>query len=104
MSKFSDLFAAWPELGIRLDVWHFMRRLASGCTTESHPLYGPLMSHLSGCIFDWDIDDVNLLMLAKRGQMVSGMPCLSDSATRKAITKEELARHCRRRKKGGNPM
>ena len=30
-----------------------MRRLACGCTTESHPLYGTFVSHLSSCIFEW---------------------------------------------------
>ena len=102
VSKYADLFSAWPDLCIRLDVWHFMRHVAAGCTTESHPLYGVFMAHLSGCIFAWDIDDVNALMLAKKGQMVlSGMPCPTDSATKKAISKDEFARHCRRRTKGG---
>ena len=31
-----------------------MRRLARGCTTESHPLYGVFMSRLSDMIFEWD--------------------------------------------------
>ena len=44
-------------------------------------------------------------MLAKRGQMVlSGMANLSDLATKKAISKEELERHCRRRTRGGTML
>ena len=41
------LFQSWCNLQIRLDVWHFMRRLGSCCTTESHPLYVVFMS---GCL------------------------------------------------------
>ena len=42
---------------LQLDVWLFMQRLARGCNTESHPLYGPFMSHLSVAIFEWDSRD-----------------------------------------------
>ena len=43
---------------------------------------------------------MQLLMSAKRAEMVTtGLPSpsLSDSAVKKAVSKEELARHCRRR-------
>ena len=82
------------DVQIRLDIWHFMRRLAKGCTSESHPLYGIFMSKLSQCIFEWDSDDYNLLMSAKRSEMrLAGLVNPSDSAIRHAITKEELSRH-----------
>ena len=42
VSKYHTLFSRWQGLAIRLDVWHFMRRLSGGCTSESHPLYGPV--------------------------------------------------------------
>ncbi|XP_043078372.1 uncharacterized protein LOC122327230 [Puntigrus tetrazona] len=42
-SKLQTRFGEWPDLHIRLDIWHFMRRLAVGCTTDAHPL-----SHLHG--------------------------------------------------------
>ena len=29
-SKMETLFGAWPDLNVRLDIWHFMRRLAQG--------------------------------------------------------------------------
>ena len=40
-----------------MDIWHFMRGIARGCTAESHPLYGVFMSHLSEAIFEWDKND-----------------------------------------------
>ena len=47
-SKYRVLFEEWSEeLHAQLDVWHFMRRLAGGVTSESHPLYGTFMSWLS---------------------------------------------------------
>ena len=100
-AKFVELFARWGGLVVRLDIWHYMRRLAGGCTTESHPLYGTFMKQLSSCIFEWDMQDVELLISAKRGELVSaGILSPSDAALRKAISKEELARHCRRRTRG----
>jgi hypothetical protein len=56
-STLKSMFADWPDLVIRLDIWHFMRRIADGVTTDSHQLYGVFMSRLSGCIFAWsDVD------------------------------------------------
>jgi len=37
--------------------WNFMRKIAHGGTSESHPLYGRFMSHLSDMIFKWDATD-----------------------------------------------
>lgn len=97
-SKLQTRFTGWPNLYIRLDIWHFMRRLAAGCTTDSHQLYGTFMSRLSACIFEWDAKDVSLLRQAKRAQLEQdGMPLLSNADIRKYITKAELALHCRRR-------
>ena len=44
---------------VRLDVWHYMRRISSCCTTESHPLYAQFMRQLSGCIFQWSQEEVD---------------------------------------------
>ncbi|XP_038072943.1 uncharacterized protein LOC119741264 [Patiria miniata] len=97
-SHLRTLFGGWPSLMIRLDVWHFMRRIATGCTTDAHQLYGVFMGRLSNCIFEWSASDVERLKVAKRGQLqgqhVSG---LSDDDIIKRITRKELARHCRRR-------
>ena len=42
---------SWNELQVKLDSWHYMRRIALGCTSESHTLYGVFMGKLSACIF-----------------------------------------------------
>ena len=95
------LFEPWRDLQIRLDIWHFMRRFASCCTTELHPLYGVFMSKLSSCIFQWDSDDVAALRRAKsaelRQQCVSG---LSDADVLRRLSRKELALHCRRATRG----
>ena len=99
-SKYQVLFHKW-DLCVRLDIWHYMRRIAVGCTTESHPLYATFMSRLSSAIFEWDMEDVERLMSAKKGEMAAaGIPNPSSSAVRKAITKDEMARHCKRRTRG----
>lgn len=41
-SKLETRFGEWQDLHIRLVIWHFMRRLAVGCT-DSHPLYPTFM-------------------------------------------------------------
>ena len=101
-SKYSVLFEDWSkELHVRLDIWHFMRRIAGGVTSESHPLYGTLMARLSTAIFEWDMGDYTKLLEAKRGELVAlGITNPSERAIRKAITKEELMKHCRRRTRG----
>ena len=45
------LFSDWEKRIIRFDIWHFMRRVASGCTSASHPLYGRFMAGLSTKIY-----------------------------------------------------
>ena len=67
-SKVHDLFTPW-DCHVRLDIWHFMRRFSTGVTTDLHPLYASFMSRLSGCIFEWDREDVMRLQNAKRAQL-----------------------------------
>ena len=101
LSKLNALFAGWDGLPVRFDVCHLMRRLAGGVTNESHPLYGIFMQHLSGCIFEWEAQDHRLLLSGKRSMMVAaGMMSQSEVAVRKAVTRDELARHCRRKTRG----
>ncbi|KAJ4949420.1 hypothetical protein JOQ06_020935 [Pogonophryne albipinna] len=96
-SRFSD----WPDLHIRLDIWHFMRRLAVGCTTDAHPLYPTFMGCLSACIFEWDARDLTLLRQAKRVLLVQeGVPGLTDQMVDGKISKKELSLYCRRRTRG----
>ena len=100
-SKYQILFQKWDGIRVRLDIWHYIRRLAGGCSTESHPLYGTFMAGLSACIFEWDSGDYQLLMQAKRAELIAaGIPNPSGDAVKKAIKKEELARHCRRKTRG----
>ena len=96
-----SLFTAWDEVTVRLDAWHFMRRFAAGCTTESHPLYPKFMARLSQCIFEWSREDLNLLKQAKAGELVkSNVLNPSDEDFMKEITKPELALHVRRKTRG----
>lgn len=100
-TKLQARFSGWPNMTIRLDIWHFMRRLAVGCTTDAHQLYPVFMSHLSSCIFEWDAADVALLVQAKRQQLqADGLSSLTDGDIRKHLKREELALHCRRRTRG----
>jgi len=57
-SRFKSLFSSWSDMVVCLDIFHFMRRVVAGCTSESHPLYGVFMASLARCIFEWDRDDV----------------------------------------------
>lgn len=92
---------AWPSLIVRLDVWHFMRRLAVGVTTDTHRLYGTFMSQLSHAIFQWDREDLNRLKEAKRAEMALAHitnPSEGDVISR--IDRKEMALHCRRTTRG----
>ncbi|XP_019633279.1 PREDICTED: uncharacterized protein LOC109476717 [Branchiostoma belcheri] len=100
-SRFQLLFSEWEGLEVRLDIWHYMRRIAVGCTSEAHPLYGTFMTQLSSCIFEWSQDDYAKLLHAKEAELIaSGIPNPPEGAVKKAITKDELAKHCRRRTRG----
>ena len=71
---------------------HFMRRLALGVTTESHPLYGTFMARLSSCIFEWDESDVEALLQAKGGELsMAGVP--NPSCTRNNVQAINLFGH-----------
>ncbi|CAL8240431.1 unnamed protein product [Merluccius merluccius] len=97
-SKLQARFGQWPDLIIRLDIWHFMRRMSAGCTTDAHPLYATFMSCLSACIFEWDPEDIALLRRAVTEQLrQEGVRVISDVLVDKRITKKDLAFYCRRR-------
>nr|XP_034304497.1 uncharacterized protein LOC105331633 [Crassostrea gigas] len=88
-------FQSWSATQVRLDIWHFMRRISSACTTESHALYPQFMRRLSGCIFYWSEEDLAALKLAKETQaMKEGMTV--QGKEQEWLTKKELALHCRR--------
>ena len=97
----SSLFAAWDPVCICLDAWHFMCRIAAGCTTESHTPYGSFMARLSQCIFEWGSEDLTLLKRAKAGKLgASGIANPSDDDIIKHLTKKELSHHVRRKTRG----
>ena len=99
--KVSSLLTTWQELNVRLDLWHFMRRFAAGCTTDLHQLYGTFMDRLSQCIFEWSGEDLNLLKRAKAAQLAkSSVQNPSDEDIMQHITKKELSLHVRRKTRG----
>ena len=84
---------------IRMDIWHFMRRMAGRCTSESHRLYRTFMSKLSSCIYEWDPTDAKLGELRKAGVLYP-----TYDAARNSTSLEELARHCRRSPSAGHTL
>ncbi|XP_030854350.1 uncharacterized protein LOC100889002 [Strongylocentrotus purpuratus] len=86
---------------IRLDIWHLMRRLATGCSTDSHQLYSVFLGRLSACIFEWSGEDLRLLMEAKRAVLV-GQHIFNptDQDVISSISPKEMAQHCRRKTRG----
>ncbi|XP_028513840.1 uncharacterized protein LOC114574708 [Exaiptasia diaphana] len=95
-NKMQQMFSLWDGIVVRLDTWHFMRRITSGCTTEAHQLYGYFCGRLSRCIFQW-----SQLKLAKTCEMFkSGIINPTDDDVIKKITKKELALHCCRQTRG----
>ena len=100
-TKTKDLFSLWEKLVVRLDIWHFMRRIAVGCNTEAHPLYSVFLSRLSQCIFQWCKDDLDLLKSAKKSKLQKqGIAEPSHAVIISKISKRELALHCRRQTRG----
>ena len=94
--KSKELFQKWPGLLVRLDIYHFMRRIGTGCSTESHQLHKTFMARLSRCIFEWDNQDIDRLKLAKRKELETQGMKPSDEDVVSRITSRELALHCRR--------
>ncbi len=99
--KLKNKFNDWGEMAIRLDIWHFMRRFAAGCVSESHALYPTFMSRLSGCIFEWDAEDLQRLYAAKESELTAkGVWSVRKEDILLHINKKELALHCKRRTRG----
>ena len=69
-SSIKQLFSNLPNLVLRMDIYHFMRRIAGGCTRESHPLYGCFLVSLSFSIYEWDPSDLDALYKAKKEDFV----------------------------------
>ena len=89
------------ELQVRLDVWHFMRRLSYCVTTEAHALFPQFMQSLSQAIFKWDPEDDQRLRKAKRNELLQqGVSLVTDEAISRAIRPTERALHCKRKTRG----
>ena len=100
-SKVHELYCQWPNLQVRLDIYHFIRRLASGCTTDAHQLLGTYMASLSSSIFEWDPEDMQQLKDAKKAELQQkGFKNVTPAFLSRHISRDELARHCRRRTRG----
>ena len=100
-SKAAAAFQEWDKLVVRLDIWHLMRRYASGVTTESHQLYKPFLQQLSASIFLWDPEDTARLLNAKRRTLeAQGMTFSSEAGVWRHVSRREMALHCRRRTRG----
>ena len=98
--KTKELFNRWPDLLVRLDIWHFMRHLPTCCTTESHPLYGEFMSRMSQCIFHWSKEDLDLLKNTKHNELLQEVRNPGEAEVIDKISKRELALHCHRKTHG----
>ena len=99
--KTKDLFFQWSEMVKSLNIWHFMRHIAVGCPTESHPMYAIFLGRLSQCIFERSQEDIQLLKHAKHCELTRrGVKDPSDEDVIKHISKKELATHCRRKTHG----
>ena len=80
-----------------VDIWHFMRRFASACTTESNQHYPFFLRQLSACIISWSAEDVSRLREAKRNQLVTqkiSKPSNEDKT--RSMSKNALVNYCRR--------
>ncbi|KAK0139748.1 hypothetical protein N1851_023342 [Merluccius polli] len=95
------IFGSWDRMLLRLDIWHFMRRIA----IDSHSLYAGFMNQLSQCIFIWDEDDVRALTEAKRAELAPRhiLPPTPADVMRR-ISRAEMALHCRRTTRSRDEM
>uniref|UniRef100_K1Q5S9 Uncharacterized protein n=1 Tax=Magallana gigas TaxID=29159 RepID=K1Q5S9_MAGGI len=100
-NQLKRMFSDWPALSIRLNIWHFMRRLSVSCTTDAHAVYDTFMSRLSQCIYVWDPEDVEALVAAKKSEMEAmHVENQTDDDVFRHIKTSELAMHCRRTTRG----
>lgn len=68
-----------------------------------HLLYGPFMGKLSAAIFEWDKQDYQELLGAKKEELqAKGVKPPTNDAAAKVISKDELAKYCRRRTRGND--
>ncbi|KAH3735343.1 hypothetical protein DPMN_041836 [Dreissena polymorpha] len=91
----------WKHTVVRLDIWHCMRRIATGCSTDSHALYSTFMGLMSNCIFIWYEEDFQRFLQSKKNELTKqGIHYNSDEDVVKTLSRYELALHCRRKTRG----
>jgi len=91
------LFQPWQDLQIRLDIWLFIRRFASCCTNESHPMYKLFVSKLSACIIQWQSTDVPALYCAKLAKLAEKSASgLINADMLWKVSRNKLALQCHR--------
>lgn len=89
------MFKEWKNTEVRLDISEFMKRIAVGCTSESHQRYATFMGRLSHCIFEWDEEELKQLKEAKRTELKCEIMQPSDDELMHHLSRSELALHCR---------
>ena len=59
------------QCSIRLDIFHFIRRIGLAADSEHHPAFGTFMSHLSYAIFEYHEEDLTRLREAKKAELMN---------------------------------
>ncbi|KAK5934712.1 hypothetical protein CgunFtcFv8_015082 [Champsocephalus gunnari] len=99
-TPFRRMFEEWNHMTVLLDIWHFMRRFAAGCSTHSHQLFATFMTRLRGCILMCHPEDLKALCDAKRAELEAGGRNPSEADVLRSVSRSELALHCRRITRG----
>lgn len=85
------LLSQWSEMEISLDIWHFMRCIAVGCTTQSQPKYAIFLGRLFHCTFKWSQEDLKPLIPAIHCKLTrSGVKDPSEEDVIKKSAKKSL--------------
>ena len=85
------LLSQWSEMEISLDIWHFMRCIAVGCTTQSQPKYAIFLGRLFQCTFKWSQEDLKPLIPAIHCKLTrSGVKDPSEEDVIKKSAKKSL--------------
>ena len=99
--KVQQMFIAWPDLNVCLNIGHFMRWLAVGCSTYAHQLHGTFMAMMASCILELDPMDMVALQKAKKAELISQpLHNPSDASINKHLTKKEVQLHYQKGTRG----
>ena len=88
---------AWPDLLVKEDIWHWMRRLGKCATSSQHPLYGRFLGSLTEQIFAWVDGDVRQLEKAKLAELKAANPHMAEVTEKDLVIPLSVKRQfCRR--------